>query len=164
MIPPSFDYHVPNSVNDAIGMLRKYGSDAKILSGGMSLIPLMKLRLANPAYLIDINRISGLDHIKEADGFLRIGALVREADLEKSELIRSKYPLAFGHDPSYRGPSGAKPRHDRWKFSSWRSSQRPSGDHVGAGSRDRGCRASRGAKDTGHELFYRPVHYRLECG
>ena len=93
MIPPSFDYHVPNSVNDAIGMLKKYGSDAKLLSGGMSLIPLMKLRLANPAYLIDINRISGLDHIKEADGFLRVGALVREADLEKSELIRSNTHL-----------------------------------------------------------------------
>lgn len=93
MIPPAFDYYVPNSVNDAIGMLTKYGSEAKVLSGGMSLIPLMKLRLANPACLIDINRISGLDHIKEADGFLRIGALVREADLEKSELIRSRYPL-----------------------------------------------------------------------
>jgi carbon-monoxide dehydrogenase medium subunit len=93
MIPPSFDYHAPNSVNDAIGMLKRYGSEAKILSGGMSLIPLMKLRLAEPAHLIDINRISGLDHIKEADGFLRIGALVREAELEKSELIRNKYPL-----------------------------------------------------------------------
>jgi aerobic carbon-monoxide dehydrogenase medium subunit len=93
MIPPSFDYQVPNSLNDAIGMLKKYGSEAKILSGGMSLIPLMKLRLASPAYLIDINRLSGLDHIKEADGFLRIGALVREVDLEKSALIRNKYPL-----------------------------------------------------------------------
>jgi aerobic carbon-monoxide dehydrogenase medium subunit len=93
MIPPAFDYLVPNSVNDAIGMLQKYGAEAKILSGGMSLIPLMKLRLANPGYLIDINRISGLDHIKESDGFLRIGASAREADLEKSELIRSKYPL-----------------------------------------------------------------------
>ena len=89
----------------------------------MSLIPLMKLRLANPAYLIDINRISGLDHIKEADGFLRIGALVREADLEKSELIRSKYPLAFGYDLGDRGSPGAKPRHDRRKFGSWRSGQ-----------------------------------------
>jgi len=93
MIPPSFDYHVPNSVNDAVGMLKKYGSEAKILSGGMSLIPLMKLRLAEPAHLIDINRISGLDQIEEADGFLTIGALVREANLEKSVLIRSKYPL-----------------------------------------------------------------------
>jgi carbon-monoxide dehydrogenase medium subunit len=93
MIPPSFDYHVPNSVNDAVGMLKKYGSEAKILSGGMSLIPLMKLRLAEPAHLIDINQISGLDQIEEADGFLTIGALVREANLEKSMLIRSKYPL-----------------------------------------------------------------------
>src|SRR5947199_9654081 len=93
MIPPSFDYHVPESVNDAIGMLQKYGSEAKILSGGMSLIPLMKLRLAEPAHLIDINRISGLDYIKESDGFLKIGALAREVDLEKSELVRSKYPL-----------------------------------------------------------------------
>jgi aerobic carbon-monoxide dehydrogenase medium subunit len=93
MIPPSFDYHVPDSVNDAIGMLQKYGSEAKILSGGMSLIPLMKLRLAEPTHLIDINRISGLDYIKESDGFLKIGALAREVDLEKSELVRSKYPL-----------------------------------------------------------------------
>jgi aerobic carbon-monoxide dehydrogenase medium subunit len=93
MIPPSFDYHVPTNLSDAIGMLQQYGSEAKILSGGMSLIPLMKLRLASPAYLIDINRISGLDHIKESDGFLRIGALAREADLEKSEMIRNKYPL-----------------------------------------------------------------------
>src|SRR5215469_16000967 len=74
-------------------MLKKYGSEAKILSGGMSLIPLMKLRLAEPAHLIDINRISGLDQIEEADGFLTIGALVREANLEKSVLIRSKYPI-----------------------------------------------------------------------
>ena len=93
MIPPSFDYHVPKSVNDAVGMLKQYGSEAKILSGGMSLIPLMKLRLAEPAHLIDINQISGLDQIEEADGFLTIGALVREANLEKSVLIRSKYPL-----------------------------------------------------------------------
>src|SRR5215467_6036560 len=87
MIPPSFDYHVPTSVNDAVGMLKKYGSEAKILSGGMSLIPLMKLRLAEPAHLIDINQISGLDQIEEADGFLMVGALVREANLEKSVLI-----------------------------------------------------------------------------
>src|SRR5215468_1063606 len=93
MIPSSFEYHVPDNVSDAIGMLKRYGSEAKLLSGGMSLIPLMKLRLAEPAHVIDINRISGLDHIKEEDGFLRIGALVREADLEKSALIRSKYPL-----------------------------------------------------------------------
>jgi carbon-monoxide dehydrogenase medium subunit len=93
MIPPSFDYYAPTTLNDAVGLLKQHGSDAKILSGGMSLIPLMKLRLATPGCLVDINRISGLEYIKEADGFLRIGALTREADLEKSDLVRSKYPI-----------------------------------------------------------------------
>lgn len=93
MIPPSFDYYAPTTLDEAIGLLRRHGSDAMILSGGMSLIPLMKLRLATPRYLVDINRIPGLGDIKEAEGFLRIGTLVREAELEKSELIRSKYPI-----------------------------------------------------------------------
>ncbi len=93
MIPPTFDYYAPTTVNEAIGLLKQHGPEAKILSGGMSLIPLMKLRLAAPHTLIDINRISGLGTIKEADGFLRIGALTREADLEKSDLLQSKYPI-----------------------------------------------------------------------
>ena len=93
MIPPSFDYYSPATVNEAIGLLKQHGAEAKILSGGMSLIPLMKLRLASPQCLIDINGIQGLGAIKEADGFLRIGALTRESELEKSELVRSKYPI-----------------------------------------------------------------------
>ena len=93
MIPPSFDYYSPATVNEAIGLLKQHGAEAKILSGGMSLIPLMKLRLASPQCLIDINGIQGLGTIKEADGFLRIGALTRESELEKSELVRSKYPI-----------------------------------------------------------------------
>jgi carbon-monoxide dehydrogenase medium subunit len=93
MIPPSFEYYAPTSVKEAIGLLQKHGPDAMILSGGMSLLPLMKLRLTSPGYLVDINRIPGLDYIKEEGGFLRIGALVRESDLEKSELVRAKYPI-----------------------------------------------------------------------
>jgi aerobic carbon-monoxide dehydrogenase medium subunit len=93
MIPPSFEYYAPTTVEEAIGLLSQLGPEAKILSGGMSLIPLMRLRLAAPRYLIDINRISGLAYIKEADGFLRIGALTREAELESSDLLRSRYPL-----------------------------------------------------------------------
>jgi carbon-monoxide dehydrogenase medium subunit len=93
MIPPSFDYYAPTSVKEAVGLLQKHGPDAMILSGGMSLLPLMKLRLTSPGYLVDINRIPGLDYIKEEGGFLRIGALVRESDLEKSELVRAKYPI-----------------------------------------------------------------------
>ena len=74
-------------------MLQQYGEEAKILSGGHSLIPMMKLRFATPEYLIDINNLPGLDYIKEEDGFLKIGALTREVALEDSELIKSKYPL-----------------------------------------------------------------------
>src|SRR5262249_56021397 len=66
---------------------------AKILSGGQSLIPLMKLRLASPGHLVDINGIGGLAYVREEGGTLRIGGLTREADLEDSELVRTRYPL-----------------------------------------------------------------------
>ena len=93
MIPPSFEYLRPNTIPEAIAMLQQHGDAAKILSGGQSLIPMMKLRLARPAILIDINRISGLSHIKEEGGYLKIGGLTREAELEVSPLVRSKYPI-----------------------------------------------------------------------
>ena len=93
MIPPSFEYLRPNTIPEAIAMLRQHGDAAKILSGGQSLIPMMKLRLARPAVLIDINRIAGLSHIKEEGGYLKIGGLTREAELEASPLVRSKYPI-----------------------------------------------------------------------
>lgn len=98
MIPAAFEYFSPTSINEATDLLAKLGDDAKILSGGQSLIPLMKLRLATPRHIIDINRIQGLSYIREADGVLAIGALVRESDLEESDLIRSKYPIL--HDTS----------------------------------------------------------------
>ena len=93
MIPPSFEYLRPKTVPEAIVMLQQHGDEAKILSGGQSLIPMMKLRLARPGYLIDINRISGLSHIQEQGGYLKIGGLTREAELEASPLVRAKYPI-----------------------------------------------------------------------
>jgi carbon-monoxide dehydrogenase medium subunit len=93
MIPPAFEYLRPNTLPEAIAFLDQYGDDAKILSGGQSLIPMMKLRLARPGYLVDINRIADLSYIKEEDGYLKIGGLTREADLENSALIHSKYPI-----------------------------------------------------------------------
>ncbi|MGA2643294.1 MAG: xanthine dehydrogenase family protein subunit M [Candidatus Sulfotelmatobacter sp.] len=93
MIPPTFEYLRPKTIPEAITLLQQHGEDAKILSGGQSLIPMMKLRLARPGYLIDINRISGLSYIKEEGGFLKIGGLTREAELEASPLIREKYPI-----------------------------------------------------------------------
>jgi len=98
MIPAAFDYHAPTTIGEATALLARLGEDAKVLSGGQSLIPLMKLRLANPAHVVDINGIPGLSGIREADGFLRIGALTRESELEESELIRTRYPLL--HDTS----------------------------------------------------------------
>jgi len=93
MIPPQFEYFAPTTLPEALTLMRTYGSEAKLLSGGQSLIPLMKLRLATPAYLIDINRIPDLAHLQERNGVLSIGALTREADLERSELVRTKYPI-----------------------------------------------------------------------
>ena len=93
MIPPSFEYLRPKTIPEAIAFLQQYGDDAKILSGGQSLIPMMKLRLARPGYLVDINRIAGISHVKEEGGFLKIGGLTREAELEASPVVRAKYPI-----------------------------------------------------------------------
>ena len=93
MIPPSFDYHAPKTLPEALALLGQFGDEAKVLSGGQSLLPLLKLRFAQPAHLVDIGRIPGLDYIKEEGGVLRIGALVREAALEASEIVRSRYPI-----------------------------------------------------------------------
>jgi carbon-monoxide dehydrogenase medium subunit len=93
MIPAAFEYHAPASLDEATALLDKLGEDAKILSGGQSLIPMMKLRLASPAHVIDIGGIAGLSYIRETDGVLGIGALTRESELEESELVRARYPL-----------------------------------------------------------------------
>ena len=93
MIPAAFEYHAPTSIGEATQLLARLGDDAKVLSGGQSLIPLMKLRLTTPKHVIDINAIPGLAYIREDAGFLRIGALTRESDLEDSEIIRTRYPL-----------------------------------------------------------------------
>lgn len=93
MIPPAFEYLRPKTVPEAIAMLQQHGDNAKVLSGGQSLIPMMKLRLARPSHLIDINRISGLAYIKEDGGFLKIGGLTREVEVEASAVVRQKYPI-----------------------------------------------------------------------
>jgi carbon-monoxide dehydrogenase medium subunit len=93
MIPAAFDYHAPTSLSEATALLARLGEDAKVLSGGQSLIPMMKLRLAGPAHVVDINGIPGLAGVREANGVLSIGALTREADLEESDVVRARYPL-----------------------------------------------------------------------
>lgn len=93
MIPSSFDYHAPTSVDEALGLLGELGGDAKVLAGGHSLIPAMRLRLAMPGALVDLSEIAGLSYIKEEGGELRIGAMTREVELERSAIVQERYPL-----------------------------------------------------------------------
>ena len=93
MIPASFDYHAPASLPEALALLTKYGEEAKVLSGGQSLLPLLKLRLGQAAHLVDIGRIPGLEYVREEGGMLRIGGRTRESALEQSEVVKSRYPI-----------------------------------------------------------------------
>src|SRR3990172_2231560 len=93
MIPPSFDYHAPRTLAEAIGLLERYGDEAKVLAGGQSLLPLLKLRLSQVGHLVDIARIPDLEFIEESEARLRIGARTREVALERSDLVRRKYPI-----------------------------------------------------------------------
>ena len=107
MIPPAFDYHAPRSVADAIQLLGQLGPDAKLLAGGHSLLPMMKLRFAQPAHLIDLNRIPSLRGIREEGGTIVIGAMTSENDLIASQLLQAKLPLLpdaarFIADPQVR--------------------------------------------------------------
>ena len=95
MIPSAFDYHAPETLDEAIGLLGQYGEQAKVLSGGQSLLPLLKLRLGFATHLVDIGRIPGLEYIKEEDGYLKIGGATRETTLERSDLVKSKYPILW---------------------------------------------------------------------
>ena len=93
MIPRSFEYYSPRTLDEAIALLQKLGPEAKLLSGGQSLIPMMKLRLLSPEYIVDINRIPELDYISESDGHLRIGCLAREHELETSDVVKTRLPI-----------------------------------------------------------------------
>jgi carbon-monoxide dehydrogenase medium subunit len=93
MIPREFEYHAPRSVPDALGLLRQFGEDAKLLAGGHSLLPMMKLRFAQPGHLIDLGGISELIGIREENGVLRIGAMTTENEIIWSRLLQERCPL-----------------------------------------------------------------------
>ncbi len=107
MYPAQFQYHRATSVQHALDLMAQHGDDAKVLAGGHSLLPVMKLRFATPAHLIDIGRVSGLSGISESGGTIVIGATTRHADVASSALIKAKAPLlaeVAGHigDPLIR--------------------------------------------------------------
>lgn len=93
MIPASFEYQAPKTLEDALRLLGRHGDEAKILAGGHSLLPLMKLRLASPRCVIDIGHIRGLDYIREDGAHIAIGALVTHAQVAASQVLRQKCPL-----------------------------------------------------------------------
>ena len=107
MIPSKFNYHKATSVQDAIALSQEYGEDAKYMSGGHSLLPMMKLRFANPEHIIDISKIQGLSYIKEDGDHLKIGAMTTQTEMEYSPLIKEKYSIfsdaiKLTADPSVR--------------------------------------------------------------
>jgi aerobic carbon-monoxide dehydrogenase medium subunit len=93
VIPAPFDYKRASSVDEAVGLLGEHGDDAKLLAGGHSLLPLMKLRLAQPAVLVDIGRIGDLSYVNDGSGTVRIGAMTRHHDVANSAVLREQVPL-----------------------------------------------------------------------
>ena len=91
--PAAFEYERATSVDGAIASLERLGSEARVIAGGHSLLPMMKLRLANPEHLIDINDLTELSYIREQDGEIRIGAMTRHVDLLRSDLLARHFPL-----------------------------------------------------------------------
>jgi carbon-monoxide dehydrogenase medium subunit len=118
MIPREFEYHAPASVADAIGLLARLGDEAKVLAGGHSLLPMMKLRFAQPAHLVDLGRIAELKGIAESGGTITIGAMTTENEIVWSKLLQEKCPLLVEgarqiSDPQvrYRGTIGGDIAH-----------------------------------------------------
>lgn len=93
MKPPRFQYSAPYMLDEALGLLDQHGEEAKVLAGGQSLIPLLNMRLAAPAYLVDINHISELQYAEAEDGYLAIGATMRQRQIEHSPFVQEQFPL-----------------------------------------------------------------------
>lgn len=104
MFPSNFEYRSPTSLDEALSLLAEHPDEAKVLAGGQSLIPLMKLRFAAPGMLVDISRIPGLDTLAEEGGSLRIGALVRNRQLERSAVVSDRYPTVAAAAPLISDP------------------------------------------------------------
>jgi len=116
--PAKFEYHAPVSVEEALAILERYQGEARVLAGGQSLVPMMNFRLATPPGIVDLNRILGLAEIGERDGIVRIGAIVRQRQIEFAPLIRERLPLLadamrlVGHLPTRtRGTIGGSIAH-----------------------------------------------------
>ncbi|MQB01524.1 MAG: xanthine dehydrogenase family protein subunit M [Actinobacteria bacterium] len=104
MFPSRFEYVAPRSLEEALSTLAGRGDEAKVLAGGQSLIPLLKLRFASPALIVDLNRVPGLSYLEESDGHLRIGALARNRDVVASQTLEAGYPTIAAAAPLVSDP------------------------------------------------------------
>ena len=118
MKPPKFDYHAPRTLDEALGILRRYDGEAKVLAGGQSLMPLLNFRLSRPGALVDLNGVAELFGIREVDGQLRFGAMTRQRAIEFSPIVAQRLPLLLeatklvGHLPiRSRGTIGGSIAH-----------------------------------------------------
>src|SRR4249919_3081759 len=93
MKPPRFDYADPRTLGEAVALLEQHGGEAKLLSGGQSLVPLLNMRLARPAILVDLAKVAGLDHVREEQGALAIGAMTRQRTVELSPVVKTRHPM-----------------------------------------------------------------------
>ncbi|HYB00986.1 MAG TPA: xanthine dehydrogenase family protein subunit M [Ktedonobacteraceae bacterium] len=93
MKPPRFQYCVPDMLDEALALLDQNSEDTKVLAGGQSFVPLLNMRLASPSYIVDINHITELQYIEQEDGYLAIGATVRQRQVERSQFVQNKHPL-----------------------------------------------------------------------
>src|SRR4029450_7635103 len=143
MYPAAFDYHAPGTIKEALDLLGKHKDDAKLLAGGHSLIPMMKLRLAQPKHLIALRKVPGLSGIKQDGNMLAIGAMTTHWEVESSSLVKSKLAVLSevaavigGPAVRNRGAGGARPRARRWLDRPRRSRRGLSGGHDRARCRD----------------------------
>ena len=139
VIPPSFTYMRASSVDEALALSAEHGEDAKYLAGGHSLLPLMKLRFAAPAVLIDLGRITELSYVRDEGTYVAIGALTRHHDVASSPVLAGGHPAARAHGRGRRRPADPAPRHDRRLGGARRRRLRPAGVAAGPGRDVRGA-------------------------
>ena len=155
MYPSRFRYEAPTSIEEAIALLREGDGEAKVLAGGQSLVPLMKLRFASPELLVDINNLPGLDHHEaDPDGSLRIGALCRHADLERSALLPAKQPTMAAAAPLIADPIVRV----RGTLVGSLCHADPQGDWAVGGDRARRPRRRAGQRRSAHDQRQRVRH------
>ena len=144
--PAQVDYDKATTVDDALALLQAHGEEARIIAGGHSLLPMMKLRLANPEHLIDINDLDELSYIRRRRARIRIGAMTRHVELLESELLGRHFPIFRDAENGDRRPGRAQPRHDRRLALPGRRGRGPLGRLLGGQGDGRDPRRRRRAR------------------